>query len=260
MSISRLTRSALVGAMALLAGVSLVAQRGGGFGGGFGGSRFTGLNPNVPYDGKFVFVRMSYAAGFGGRQGPPWSHDYPVGEAHFMRILTSVSNVPAHLDGSNVLAFDSPEIFKFPLIYLVEPGYWRMSDPDVAGLRSYLIKGGFLVVDDFPSWAWPNFDEQMSRVFPQLHWIDLTPEHPIWHSFFEIPSLEMTTYYNLGGTPIFRALFEDNDPAKRMYVIANYQNDISEYWEASETGFKPVAENNEAYKFGVNEFIYGITH
>lgn len=257
MSARRMARVVTVGVMAVLAGVTLLAQRGGGFG---GGSRFTGLNPNVEYDGKFVFVRMSYAAGFGGRQGPPWSHDYPVGEAHFMRILTAVSNVPAHLDGSNVLPFDSPEIFKFPLIYLVEPGYWRMSDADVTNLRAYLLKGGFLVVDDFPGWAWPNFEEQMARVFPSLRWQDLTADHAMWHAFFEIPSLEMTTYYDLGGPPIFRALFEENDPAKRMYVVANYQNDVSEYWEFSESGIKPVDENNEAYKFGVNEFMYGITH
>ena len=99
MKLSRAKRSLLVGAMAVLAGVGLLAQRGGG-----AGHFFTGLNSNLPYDGKFTFVRMSYAAGFGGRQGPPWSHDYPVGEAHLMRILTSVSNVRGHLDGSNVLA------------------------------------------------------------------------------------------------------------------------------------------------------------
>ena len=250
-------RSYLVGTLVLLAGVGVLAQRSG-FGG--GGSRFTGLNANVPYDGRFVFVRMSYPTGMGNRQGPPWSHDYPIGEAHFMRILTAVSDVPAHLDGSSVMEFDNPEIFKFPVIYLVEPGYWRLSDAQVLSLREYLLKGGFLIVDDFPSWAWGNFDEQMSRVFPASKWTDLTADHPVWHSFFEIESLNMTTYYNLGGPPIFRALFEDNDPAKRMYVIANFQNDVSEYWEFSGTGYKPVDEDNEAYKFGVNEFIYGITH
>lgn len=240
----------------LVAGLaaSTFAQRGGG--------RFfmPSYSANTPYDGKFTFVRMSYPGGGLGRGAPPWSHDYPTGEVHFMKILTAVSNVTAHVEETNILDFGDPEMFKYPLIYLVEPGYWQMTPEQVKALREYLLKGGFLIVDDFPSWAWQQFDMQMSQVFPQGQWIDLDATHPIWHSFFEINSLDMTTFYNLGGRPIFRALFEDNDPTKRMYAIANFQNDVSEYWEFSEAGWKPVDENNEAYKFGVNEFIYGLTH
>ena len=63
--------------------------------------------------------------------------------------------------------------------------------------------------------------------------------------------------YNLGDRPRFMALFEDNDPKKRMLCIANYQNDLSEFWEFSETGRYLVPDSNEAYKVGVNQFIYG---
>jgi hypothetical protein len=70
----------------------------------------------------------------------------------------------------------------------------------------------------------------------------------------------LPAYPNLGERPIFRALFKDNDPAARMQVIANYQNDLSEFWEASKTERYIVDETNEAYKVGVNEFMYGITH
>jgi Domain of unknown function (DUF4159) len=252
MSRRRFVRPVVTVALVLAAAATALAQR--------GGYRnysrsYTG---NVKYDGKFVFVRMSYP--YFNRNTPPWSHDYPAGEEHFMKILTTITNVTGHVEESSIMAFSDPEIFKFPLIYLCEPGYWSMSDEEVVALRTYLQKGGFMVVDDFPSWAWGNFDLQMSRVFPEGRWIDLDTKHPIWHSFFEINSLDMPTYYNLGGRPIFRAMFEGNDPNKRMYVIANYQNDISEYWEWSETGYKPVDESNDAYKFGVNEFIYGITH
>jgi hypothetical protein len=213
---------------------------------------------NTKYDGKFVFVRMSYP--WSGFRTPAWTHDYPTGEVHFMKILTSVSNITAHVEETNILGFGDPEMFKFPVIYLVEPGWWQIAPDQAKALHDYLVKGGFMIVDDFPGWGWQQFDLTMSQVFPEAQWIDLDATHPIWHTFFEINSLDMTTYYNLGGPPIFRALFEDNDPAKRMYVIANFQNDVSEYWEFSESGMKPVDESNEAYKFGVNEFIYGITH
>jgi hypothetical protein len=136
-----------------------------------------------------------------------------------------------------------------------------MSDEEVVALRSYLQKGGFMIADDFPSWAWGNFDVQMSKVFPRAEWRELTPQHPIFHSFFEIDSFDIIPQaYNLGGRPRFMALFEDNDENKRMYVIANFQQDLSEFWEYSETGFYMVQNTNEAYKIGVNQFIYGLTH
>ena len=241
----------------LLAG-SAFAQRGGNF------RNTQSYSGNVRYDGKFVFVRMSYGNyGGWGRQGAPWAHDYPVGEEHFLKILTSISNIDAHVDQTSIMGWDDPELFKFPVAYMVEPGFWQMSDTEVAGLRDYLTKGGFLIVDDFPRRgnAWANFEYQMSRAFPQGQWIELTPEHPIFHSFFEINSFDsMPPAYDLGGQPMFIALFEDNDPTKRMLAIANYQNDLSEYWEASETGYYIVQNTNEAYKYGINQFIYGITH
>jgi len=175
--------------------------------------------------------------------------------------MTSISNMSSHVDASSIMSFSDPELFKFPVAYLVEPGYWYMSDTDVTTLRDYLLKGGFLIVDDFPSRAWSQFDLQMSRVFPEGRWIELDPTHPIFHSFFEIDSFDIIPQaYNLGGRPIFMALFEDNDPKKRMYAIANYQNDLSEFWEFSEQGRYLVQDSNEAYKLGINQFIYGITH
>jgi len=249
----RLLYAVLVFGLVIVAGAGVFAQRGGAFGGLFRGS----YSSNTKYDGKFTFIRMSYQ----GDRRNSWSHDYPVGEEHFMSILTNVSNVNAHVKESNILSFNDPEMFKFPVIYLVEPGYWRMAEDDVVALRSYLLKGGFMIVDDFPQWAWGNFEVEMSRVFPQGKWIDLDISHPIFHSFFEIPSLTLAPAYpNLGPECLYRAMFEDNDPTKRMYVMANFQNDISEYWEKSDSGYYIVSESNEAYKYGVNEFIYGITH
>lgn len=227
-------------------------------------SRFGfGSGDNQLYDGRFTFVRMSYpmAMNFGRRGGgAPWAHDYPDGEINFLKILTAVSNVPANLDGTNVLAFDDPEMFKYPVLYLVEPGYWTMNEDHVTALRAYLQKGGFLIVDDFPYWGWQPFALEMSRVFPDLEWQELDVSHPVFHSFFDIQTLDfLPAYPELGDRPIFRALFADNDPAGRMYAIANYQNDLSELWEFSETGRYAVAETNEAYKVGVNQFIYGLT-
>lgn len=245
--------------------VTLWAQRSGGnaYAQGRNQSSYSG---NVRYDGKFVFVRMSYATY--GRQGAQWAHDWPDGERNFMRLFSAISNVNAHVEETSIMAFSDPELFKFPVAYLVEPGFWQMSQSDVENLRAYLLKGGFLIVDDFPQISrgmgdsWGNFEVQMSRVFPEARWQEFTDtKHPIFHSFFEIESLSIVPMaYQLGDRPRFLALFEDNDPNKRLLCIANYQQDLSEFWEYSGTGRYLVSDNNEAYKVGINQFVYGITH
>jgi hypothetical protein len=60
--------------------------------------------------------------------------------------------------------------------------------------------------------------------------------------------------------PTYWAIFEDNDTTKRIIAIANVDGDLGEYWEYSATGLFPVDLSNEAYKFGMNYFIYGLTH
>jgi len=262
MTTRRLTLGALVLAAAIGAVATVAAQRGGG-GSGFNSQQsYTG---NVRYDGRFTFVRMSYP--YGGRQRAPWSHDYRDGEYNFLKILQAITNVPAHIDESSIMSFSDPELMKFPVAYLCEPGYWYLSETDVVNLRAYLQKGGFMIVDDFPLRSqgnvdsWAVFDQQMSRVFPEGRWVKLTASNPIFHSFFDVNSVEnIPTAYPLGSQPEFWALFEDNDTSKRIMVIANYMNDLSEFWESSSTGYYVVADVNEAFKFGVNEFLYGITH
>jgi hypothetical protein len=245
------------------------------FPGGGGGRRFQEGPPieyqgNTPYDGRFVFIRLRYSTGFGGRSrgGPPWSHDYPRGEVHFTKILKEITYVQPRLDGSNILALDDPELFNYPVAYMAEPGFWTMTDKETESFRSYLKKGGFVIFDDFRSAEghWDNLQEQMRRVLPEARWIEIDDgSHPVWHSFFEIKDPKALavhpTYAGYGPMVLtYWGIFEDNDPTKRLIAIANVNGDISEYWEFSDTGFAPVALNNEAYKYGINYVIYGLTH
>ena len=100
----------------------------------------------------------------------------------------------------------------------------------------------------------------MKDVMPQGRFVDLDTKDPVFHSFFEIKTLtDFPQAYN-SGRAIFRGLFEDNDPRKRLQVIVNYNTDISQYWEWSGRGLRPFDDTNEAYKLGVNYIIYGLTH
>ena len=220
---------------------------------------------NIGYDGRLAFARVRYATslgGFGRRGGnrePPWAHDYPTADIHMMKIVDNLTTVAPHIDGSNIFSLDDPELMNHPIAYLSEPGQWTMSDAEVQGLRTYLLKGGFLIVDDFRANDWYNLEEQMKRVLPESRFQQLDASHPIFNSFFEIKDLGFLTSYSQYGAPTYWGLFEDNDPSKRLVAIANRDNDLGEYWEYSDTGYDPVDFSNEAYKFGVNYFIYGLT-
>jgi Domain of unknown function (DUF4159) len=250
--------AALAAALAIAAGAATLFAQRRGFG---GGGRFeTAIAPNRPYDGQFTFVRIRYGPDYGFvSQRLPWSHDYPAGEQHFMKILNEVTYLNAHDEETNILTFDDPMLFKYPVAYLCEPGGWTLTDGEAAGLRAYLQKGGFVIVDDFRSYHWDNFQTQMARVMPEAQYYDLDLSHPIFHGFFEIKTLEVPQYYD-PPPAVFRAVYEDNDPSKRIMMIINYNTDISEYWEWSDTGLRPIDESNEAYKLGVNYIIYGMTH
>jgi hypothetical protein len=232
--------------------------------GGFGRRRSAppiDTDARVAYDGRFAFVRLQYGGSDGGyRREPPWAHDYPRAERHFMRILQEITFLNPHLDESNILALDDPELFSYPVAYMSEPGFWTMSDTEVAAMRSYFGKGGFVIFDDFRGDHWYNFEQQMRRVVPDGRLIELDASSPIFHSFFEIKSLEFVQMYDRGSKATFYGMFEDNDPKKRLLLIANYNNDIGEYWEFSDQGYVPIDLSNEAYKFGVNYVIYALTH
>ena len=217
--------------------------------------------PNVPYDGRFTFVRIRYSLppdGIGFRNDVPWSHDYNRAERHFTKILSELSTVRARTDASNVLALDDPELFKYPIAYMCEPGFWQPSEPEVLGLRNYLLKGGFLIFDDFVDNQWFNFEEQMRRVLPDARLVPLTAEHPIFDSFYHIASLDFRHPY-WGQPSKFYGIFEQNDPTRRLMVIVNYDNDVAEYWEFSDTGMFPIDLTNDAYKLGVNYIMYALT-
>ena len=159
--------------------------------------------PNTPYDGKFTFVRIRYnPGGMGGEGGfgygdPRWNHDYPRAEGHFGKILSELSLVPTYLGGGNVLTFDDPELFKYPIAYLTEPGFWSANQKEAEGMRNWLAKGGFLIFDDFVRNEWYNFEAGAQRCCPRRGG-EARASHPIFDSFFRIESLDMRTTRNSG--------------------------------------------------------------
>jgi hypothetical protein len=237
----------------LMVALPALAQRGR-----FGRRGFGPIPSNVEYDGQFTIVRLWYS-NYGG-----WAFDYPEMEQNFTLILKDISLLPVRAQGSNIMRMDDPELMKYPIAYLSEPGYWYPSDSEVLGLRTYIEKGGFVIIDDFhfPE-EWQVFEAAMRRVLPQGNIVRLDKTHPVFNSFFSIKSLDIPYPGPMGERGLmgeFYGIHEGNDPSKRLMVVINYNMDIGDYMEHSGQGYYSVDPTNEAFKFGVNYFIYGLTH
>jgi hypothetical protein len=134
----------------------------------------------------FTFVRIKYESSRWGRSGGGWATDFPDSDLNFpyrLQQLTSMRVDPNY----KVLELTDPALFKYPFIYLIEPGRMTLSEPEVRALRRYLLNGGFLMVDDF--WGedeWENLADEMKRVFPDREPQELPLEHPIFHCVYDL--------------------------------------------------------------------------
>jgi hypothetical protein len=220
----------------------------------------------TPYDGRLMFVRVYFEPkvpphGRYYSREPAWHHDYPYAETNLTSIVGDVSYARV-LRGGNVIAAGDPELMRFPVAWIAEPGYWVPDEKECANLRAYLHKGGFLIFDDFSSDDLPHLVEQMRRVVPELRPIDLDGSEPIFHSFFDIAPQQL----RLGGYRARReperylGYFEGNDRTRRQVAIVDSNNDIGEFMEYNDTGFSPVDDRNAAFKLGVNYLLYALSH
>jgi hypothetical protein len=222
--------------------------------------------PEAPRkESKFTFARVYFESPMtpmfmgpvGAGNGPAWSHDWPRSEEHFMKIMSDLTKLDAN-PSPHIFSFQDGDCFKYPIAYLCEPGYMRLSKEEAGRMAQYLLRGGFLIVDDFRGpRELNNFIDQMRQVFPNRKLEDLPRTHPIWTCFYDISKLEIEPPYSRFNRPQYFGMSDDNG---RLMMAVDYNNDISEYWEWSDDPLKPIDETNEAYKYGVNYVMYALTH
>jgi hypothetical protein len=220
---------------------------------------------DITYDGRFTFVRLRWKSdlGFSRRGGwsSAWNHDYPRAEQNLGLILQELTALDVRTDGSRILTLDDPDLFKYPVAFMWEPGFWNLTDREAESFRAYLLKGGFAVFEDFDgAQQWNVFEAQMRRVLPDARFVKLDNTHRIFDAFFQIKDIDAIVHPMSRIRPSYYGIYEHNDPSKRLVVVANYDNDVPEYWEWSGQGLFPFDSSNEAFKLGVNYMIYGLTH
>jgi hypothetical protein len=221
---------------------------------------------------EFQFARLAYnsnpafSGGWGGRWGS-WTTDYPEAETHFLQGIRRLTRIQANPEGRNIRLLDE-EIFDYPFLYAVEVGRWLLSDEETQRLREYLLRGGFLMVDDFHgTLEWENFMASMSRVFPDRPVVDIADNDEVFHVLYDldhrvqIPNIwgAMTgrSWERDGYTPHWRGIYDDEG---RLVVAINFNMDIGDAWEHADTPQYPQPLTALAYRFGINYVLYSMTH
>jgi hypothetical protein len=227
------------------------------------------LGPPPP---EFQFVRLAYTDNsefgrFGGFGRGAWTTDAPEAEQHFMQGVHRLTRIDAGDDSIGIRPSDA-DIFDYPFIYGVEVGRWYLSPEDAAQLREYLLRGGFLMVDDFHGSAqWEGFMESMRRVFPDRQVVEIPDDHEVFHVLFDlnqkvqIPGvfalMQGRTYEQDGVEPHWRGIFDDNG---RLMVAINFNMDLGDAWEHADTPEYPQPLTALAYRFGINYIVYTMSH
>ncbi len=215
--------------------------------------------------GEFSFVRLIYS---GGNDLDNWTTDYPKADRQLVLGLRRISNLDYISEEPKAISISDPELFKYPFCYAVEVGEMRLSDSDAKTLREYLLRGGFLQVDDFHGETeWQSFLRQMKKVFPEYDPVDLPSSHPIFHCFYDIDSLIQIpglqylytgSVSEKGGTvPHYRAIAAKDG---RIMVMINHNSDLGDAWEWADEPAYSSAFSTRAYQLATNYIVYSMTH
>ena len=217
------------------------------------------LRAQLPGGDEFTFVRIHwtdnqirYGYGFS-TSAPLWAHDYPTAEENLYNAIRLATSIKVS-EENEVLTFSDEEIFKYPFIYACEIGYLTLAQDEVQNLREYLLRGGFLMVDDFRwDFEWRNWQREIRKVLPNAQLRRLSVNHPIFHCFFDLHEIHDKVPY-LRVLPQFWGLFDEHG---RMLVLINFNNDVGDGWELPES---TPTFSTVSYKLGINYLVYSYTH
>ena len=231
----------------------------------------SGLAPDRPAA-EFHFARLFYSDrrryGFGrGFGGGSWRVDWPEAETHFRQGVSRLTRLDIG-EQPRILSLSDDVIFDYPWLYAVEVGDWFLNEAETARLREYLLRGGFMMVDDFHGSAeWYGFTETLKQVFPDRPILDIPADDEVLHVLYDLdqrsqiygirPLMMGMTYEYDGVDPHWRGIYDDNG---RLMLAINHNMDLGDAWEHADDPRYPEPLTALAYRFAVNYVIYALTH
>jgi len=228
-----------------------------------------------PKDSEFVFARVQFTQRRWTQYwpelrdnpdsaGPPWWHDWPFSDEFVTSLVQELTGVRTNSVSHVNVDLEDSEIFKYPFLYFSEPGFMNLNDQEIKNLGEYIRRGGFVMADDFrePGFLPGDPDEleilryYLSRAVPEYKLVRLDLSHPIFHQFFDIATLDMDPPYG-DFKPQFWGLVDEKG---KLRLIADYNNDLGDYWEDLDKGSAPVKPAVWATQLGINYVLYAMSH
>jgi hypothetical protein len=222
---------------------------------------------------EWAFARLKYPdyRGYGGGRGwfrgGSWMTDSPKADRQFVQGVRRLSRVHTK-SVEQYVDIGTDEVYNWPWVYAVEVGHWGLTDAQCQRLRDYLLRGGFLMVDDFHGTReWDVFIASMNRVFPDRPIVELENSDQIFHVIydldqrFQVPGIAAlsrgVTYEYDGYEPRWRAIYDDKH---RVMVAICHNMDLGDAWEWADSPYYPERYASLAYRIGVNYIVYAMTH
>jgi hypothetical protein len=231
------------------------------------------------FDGTFQFCRVVFRQAANG-DGGNWSVDFPRADENLSIRLSELTKTPVGLDDEDVpkhllVSLRDPALSHCPFIMMTEVGSIFLDEQEAAGLRDYLLKGGFLWADDFwGSWAWEVFESQMRKVLPSGAYpiVDLPLDHPIFHSQMSVSRIPQIPSINFWGGPGGPTSEHGQDSATahargildehgRVMVFVTHNTDIGDSFEREGDSRAYFLQFSvDGYALGINVLLYSMTH
>jgi hypothetical protein len=229
-------------------------------------------------DDVFTFARLRYNSFYGGRRGGGgWATDFPDSDLNFSLRLQQLTSLKVN-PNPVIVDLHSEQVLDYPFLYMIEPGSLYFEENEVAMLRRFCLTGGFMMVDDF--WGqeeYDNFEQEISRVFPDRKIVDVPLEHEIFHCVYDlkekpqVPSIHAAQSGRGHGVtweprwdsdtsiPHYRAIFDDDG---RIMVFICHNTDLGDGWEreGENQWYFEEFSVKKSYPLGINIVVYAMTH
>jgi hypothetical protein len=229
------------------------------------------LPPDWQQPAEWTRARLIYPSFFSVHGVPDgfhrWTIDYPRSDRHLLQGIRRLTRIDTRSVEQSVELGDD-EVYNWPSLYAVEVGYWNLTDQQASQLREFLLRGGFLMVDDFHGTIeWNNFVRGMTKIFPDRDIVDLDNKDPIFHVVydlddrFQVPGMQYVFTRSLheydGFQAKWRGVYDDKG---RVMVAICHNMDLGDAWENSDDPRYPEKFASLAYRIAVNYWTYDLTH
>jgi hypothetical protein len=229
---------------------------------------------------EWTFARLMYPPAFGRGRGfrrfafsdwregvSSWTTDYPRSDRHFAQAVRRLTRLSARSVEQPVNVEEGDQ-YNWPFLYAVEVGHWNPDENHAAAIREFLLRGGFLMVDDFHgSVEWSIFEQGMKRIFPDRPIVEIEDKDPIFHTIYDLDSRYQVPgaqylrsgrlYEQDGVVPHWRGIYDDRG---RLMVAICFDMDLGDSWEWADVPQYPERFSALGIRIGVNYVMYSMTH